>query len=236
MDIAFLDNLALNGQGFLHKASPRTKLVALALVITSVVLSRSVILLGSFAAILAVTMYAARLPMLKVMSYMLYPLFFVGIFALSAGGFSAYTLLALLKAVVAVMSVLLVMSSTSYIEIFSLLRRFMPVIIADGLFVTYRSFFIIAGQIANFHRNIKLRGGYSESGLKRNVGNLARALGVVFINSCEISEKMYQVMNLRGFRGGIIHVHRNGTINRYDMAVVGSAMMFFGVAVFLWMK
>jgi len=228
MDVAFLDCLALNGIGVLHKCSPAAKMTMSLLLIGAVVVTDHLPVLGLTGAVILALMLLSRLPLGRILPYTAYPVFFALIFALSAGGVSAWSFLVLAKAVVAALSVLLLIGTTSFVEIFGTLHRFLPKLMVDGLFMTYRTFFILVRGMADFFRSVRLRGGYSAFRFAGNIRNLAQAMAVLFLNSWEMSERMYNVMMLRGYSGRIGFARRNRIIWPRDLLPVG-----FGLAMLL---
>ncbi|MFZ5639618.1 MAG: energy-coupling factor transporter transmembrane component T family protein [Bacillota bacterium] len=203
MDVAFLDCLALKGTGILYRCSPASKLAMSLLFVGAVVAADNFIVLIMIGAVIMALMLLCRLPLGGMLQYTLYPAFFASVFALSAGGISAWTGLVLAKAVVAALSVLLLVGTTSFVDIFGVLRGFLPKLMVDGLFMTYRTFFILTRGMANFFRSVRLRGGYNAFRVAGNIRNLAQAMAVLFLNSWEMSERMYNIMALRGYNGCI---------------------------------
>lgn len=160
---------------------------------------------GRIAGILGVLLAGFLLAGISVVEtghYALYPAIFSFPFAVlrltvsvSAG------LTIILKAVTAAMALLLLIFTTPYPEIFGILHRFLPRVLADGLFFTYRIFFILIQEIQNLLTHVRLRGGGAPFRLMRNLKNIAAALGVLFIHSFDLSERMYSILVIRGYSG-----------------------------------
>jgi len=214
LDLAYLDHLAVNGDGPLHKTSAPAKFIFLGLCLTAVMMARSLLAIGLVTVVLTTVILWARLPLGRLLHYTLYPLFFSSVFALAGvDGFWPKGALVVLKALAAVLAVLPVVCSTTYVEVFSVLGRFLPTVVVDGMLMTYRTFFVLLRQMGNLFRSLKLKGGYSPLALFRNIRNYGGALALLFIHSWEMSERMYKVMALRGYRGGI----RTGEGRKYGL-------------------
>lgn len=233
MDVAFLDSLALNGTGVLHRCSPAAKLAMALLFVGAVVATKHLPVLALIVTVDLALMYLSRLPFRKILPYTAYPAFFAMIFALSAGGISAWTAQVLVKAVAAALSLLLLIGTTSFVDIFGLLRRFLPKLLVDGLFMTYRTFFILVRAMGNFVRSVRLRGGYSAGNITGNIRNLAQAMAVLFLNSWEMSERMYNVMALRGYSGRIGYERNRRLAWPRDLLPLGLGITMFILAVMI---
>jgi cobalt/nickel transport system permease protein len=233
MDVAFLDSLALKGTGILYRCSPASKLVMSLLLIGAVVTADTFPLAAMTGGIIIAFMLSCRLPLGRMLQYTLYPAFFASVFALSAGGISSWTGLVLAKAVVAALAVLLLVGTTSFVDIFGVLRSFLPKLMVDGLFMTYRTFFILTRSMASFFRSVRLRGGYHAFRVAGNIRNLAQAMAVLFLNSWEMSERMYEIMALRGYNGCIGLPGGNRACWPRDLLPVGFGLTMLLLAVML---
>ena len=226
MNLAYLDYLAVQGESPLHKASAPAKLGFLAMCLAGVIMAQSVLAVGMEIMVLLAIIWWADLPLGRLFHYTLYPVFFSSVFALAGvEGFWPHGALVILKAFGAALAVLLVICSTSYVEIFAFLSRFLPTLVVDGMLITYRSFFLLLSKMGNLFRTIKLKGGYSPLALFKNIRNYGGALGLIFIHSWEMSERMYKVMALRGYQGGI-RSGKKAKFSYYDMLPLG-----FGLAI-----
>jgi cobalt/nickel transport system permease protein len=111
--------------------------------------------------------------------------------------------LIILKAQAAAIVLLTLLGTTSYPRIFGLFSHLMPRILSDGLLLAYRLFFVLLDRADRFLSAIRLRGGLSSLRLSTNLRSLALGLGGLFVLSFEKSQRLYDVMNLRGYRGQI---------------------------------
>ncbi len=202
MDIAALDRWAVQGESPWHRASPAAKIGAAALGVAAVVISRDVATLLTLYLLLATGMTLARLPLRRVLLIASYPALFAALFAVSRWDGTWQTPAAiLLKAVGAAMAMVLLITTTPYPALFAVLSRVLPRLVADALFMTYRSFFILLEGMDHLITALRLRGGLQRRKPIRTIRNLALALGVLLIRAVDLSQRLYDVLILRGYRG-----------------------------------
>ncbi len=201
IDVARIDHWAANGSGPLHRASVPAKILFILLVVASAVLARRPEPLGVAYALLVLSALFAGLPWLAIGLLSLYAAVFAILYALSLrGGLAAHAVL-LLKAVTPAYAVGMVITTTPYPNIFSFLNTFLPEVLAAGLFMTYRSFFILLDMMHNFGTSIRLRGGFSPGSLMKNGANIARGIATLLVRAVERSTRLYAVMAVRGYNG-----------------------------------
>jgi cobalt/nickel transport system permease protein len=202
MDVSAIDYYANHGGSFLHKASAPSKLVFAGLVIASVVVTGNFyFLLGAYIT-LAALVFRTGLPAFKVITIAAYPAIFALIFA--AAGWNGNWIGAgviVLKALTAALASVIVIVTTPYPDVFASLRPFLPKIIAEGLFLTYRSLFLLLDLLDNLLKALQVRGGISRGKIVRNVVNFSSGIGLLLVRGLDISEKFYGVMRVRGYNG-----------------------------------
>jgi energy-coupling factor transporter transmembrane protein EcfT len=230
MHLADIDYLAFQGGSFWHKASALSKLLFTLVIIGVVVISKELYLLAFTWALLLLLLFLAGVPLRRFIHLLLYPALFASIFALSStGNWWVRAALVLVKSLTAATAVLLLITTTGVPAIFGCLRLFLPALIADALFMTYRSFFMLLGQLNNFATALRLKGGYNPLKIMFNLHNAAAALGVLLIHSLEASERMHRVLALRGYRQGIIYGGKWYCPARYDLGpVLATAAVLLG--------
>jgi len=170
--------------------------------------------------------------------FYLYPLFFGLIYGYFLAGLTGPELLVVvLRAVTAVTVLLLLMMTTPYIKVFSVLKLVFPEVLTDILFLTYRAFFLLLGRLNELRTAIKLRGGTASANLFRNLAAAGTYLGMAFITAVDYNERGYRVMLLRGYRGDIGETERQtlGKAGGYviNVAIILFSSIFFMVTV-LW--
>ena len=122
--------------------------------------------------------------------------------------------------------------STPYPKIFSLLSSVLPEILAAGLFMTYRTLFILLDMMGNFAAAIRLRGGFSPGSLYKNSANIARGIAMLLVRAVERSSRLYAVMVVRGYNGKMAET-TVGTIGLNDWLPVGTGIAVL-TTVILW--
>ncbi|MDK2800181.1 MAG: cobalt/nickel transport system permease protein [Clostridiales bacterium] len=230
MDIAYIDQLANNGKGYLHKASVISKiLLTVSLMVSVVVSNRLIQLLFIFLLLILLNIFN-RLPLAKILHFAAYPAFFSLVFAMTRFMYSVEAgFIVILKAVDAAITMILLITTTPYPEIFSFLRLFLPKVVVDGMFFTYRIFFILLEKLQKTLVIIKLRGGFKPSNLLFNVKNLAGVIGVLFIHAFDMSERMYNIYSLRGYEGKILQENRWYKLKKLDYIPIGISIMIIAV-------
>jgi cobalt/nickel transport system permease protein len=234
MKLSFVDRNAALGSSFLHNAQAESKMVAALFLLITVLAAGRLELLAFLMVGLATLLLFTGTRMAEQAVFLLYPLFFGGIFGGVLLGYRGAALaLVLLRACAAVFVLLLLITTTPYIRLFAVLGRFLPVVLVDIMFLTYRSFFIITGQIQDTITAVRLKGGYDLRSLAQSIKNAARILGFTLLTSLEMNEKNYRILLLRGYEGGIMPVRERFTWGHQDILPVACSSIFLVLAV-LW--
>jgi cobalt/nickel transport system permease protein len=232
MDITFIDRLSIKGDSFFHRVSPLVKVInTLGLVIMVGICnqpSKLVILLS----VIILFLLLSRFPLLKLLHVFAYPMVFGLIFAISSTSASAvYGVTVVLKAVVATGSILLLVSTTSYTEIFSWMALLLPDIVIDSLFLTYRSFFMLVAKAVNLFTAIRLRGGYNPLKILFNIKNTAKMVGVMVIHSMDMSERIYNIFLLRGYNGKVLYPRSRLSFKKQDGIILPILAVLFWMVI-----
>jgi len=193
--ITDIDYYAEFGQSWLNKLPVSIKLAAVGLVLSVVVFSANVYFLGTLYLILLTVILFSSVPKFSIIKLSLYPLVFLLLFLLSVQNISLkLVLIFLFKALNASTALILLIFTTCYINIFSILKKFLPSFLVNILFLTYRSIFILARTLENLLDMMKFRG---KPPLK-NLKSLGDIVGFFVIKSIQTGENMYEAMKLRG--------------------------------------
>ncbi len=230
MELAQIDQWATGGASAWHRASALGKLTGTALLIATVITAGDWRVLAVVYAGILLAIATARLPVLKIALVGAYPALFTVVFALSQSGGWNVVLLMLARALTAALAMLLLITTTPYVEVFAALGRIMPALIADGLFVTYRSFFILLETFARLVRGLRLRGGYSRWKWK-GFTQMAEVIGVTFLNALDLAEHSQATLRLRGYSGRIPASARWRQVNVHDVLPVGLGVLALVLAV-----
>lgn len=202
IQLSYLDYLAIEGRSFLHRLSPKAKIIGMGMVLFGIVTLRSLPGLFLLYAILLALFFLSRVP-LKIFPLTLYPLIFAFLF-IFISGFEIYFLLFIfLKVLSGSTGVILLLATTPYPSIFRVLGRFLPSVFVTALFLTYRSIFILLKVFEETQHALYLRGGFQWRHPWRSLVNISNAFGHLIIKGIDASEKMYETMLLRGFKNRI---------------------------------
>jgi cobalt/nickel transport system permease protein len=202
IQLSYLDYIAVERKSFLHRLSPKLKIIGILLVLFVIVAVRNLLGLFLLYMILLTLFFTARIPA-KIFSLTLYPLIFAILFIFLSGFQIFFILLIFLKVLCGSTGVVLLLASTPYPSIFSVLGRVLPSSFVIALLLTYRSIFILLTVMEDTQHALYLRGGVQWRHPWRSLINIANAFGHLIIKGIDASEKMYESMVLRGFKGKI---------------------------------
>jgi len=202
IQLSYLDYSAVEGKSFLHRLSPTLKIIGMLVVLSVIVTVRSLPGLFLLYVILLTLFFVARVPM-RIFSLTLYPLIFAFLFIFLSGFQIFFILLIFLKVLCGSTGVVLLLASTPYPSIFSVLGRVLPSTFVVALFLTYRSIFILLTVLEETQHALYLRGGVQWKHPWRSLINISNGFGHLIIQGIDASEKMYESMVLRGFKGKI---------------------------------
>jgi cobalt/nickel transport system permease protein len=160
--------------------------------------------------------------------------FLLGTFDISFGMISFVSLM--LKTLLTVFGALILIATTSFIEIGSQLTILgLPKIMGLQLVMTYRYLSVLLGEAASMFTAYTLRGA-DQKGIKME--DMGSFLGQLILRSFDRAERVYQAMKCRGFQG-MYH----GSINRpwrlvdygYTLGILGAllGLRFFNLSLFL---
>ncbi|NWG03883.1 MAG: hypothetical protein HXY44_13615 [Syntrophaceae bacterium] len=204
IQLSYLDYIAVEGKRFLHRFSPTLKIIGMVLVLLGIVTLRSLpgllLLYGTLVALFFIT----RIP-IKIFSLTFYPLIFAVLFIFISGFQIHFLLLIFLKVLCGSTGVVLLLATTPYPMIFSVLGRILPDSFVTALFLTYRSVFILLNILEETQHALYLRGGFQWRHPWRSLINISNAFGHLMIKGIDASEKMYESMLLRGFKNKIFY-------------------------------
>jgi cobalt/nickel transport system permease protein len=232
IDVARIDHWAASGSGPFHKSSTASKAIFLLLVVSAAVLSRNPYPLVTGYGFLLAIAAATGLPWVKAAVLSWYAAIFAFLYGVSLGGGTWIVSLFIVKAITPALAMAIFIVSTPYPRIFSLLSGILPEALAAGLFMTYRTLFILLDMMNNFGAGIRLRGGFSPRSLIKNSTNISRGIGMLLIRSLERASRLYAVMVVRGYNGSMAE---KGSIRfqKYDWLPLGMGA-FVLMLVFAW--
>jgi cobalt/nickel transport system permease protein len=202
IQLSYLDYLAIEGKSFLHRVSPKVKVIGMVIVLSGIVTLRNLPGLFLLYAILLALFFISKVP-LKIFSLTLYPLVFAVLFIFISGFQLHFIILIFLKVLSGSTGVVLLLATTPYPSIFHLLGKVLPSLFVTALFLTYRSIFILLKVLEETQEALYLRGGFQWRHPWRSLINISNAFGHLIIKGIDASEKMYESMVLRGFKDKI---------------------------------
>jgi len=204
IDVARIDYWAASGSGAFHRASVLAKLIFVVLVVAAAVLSRNAQALAAGYGILLVVAAFARLPLLRIAMLSLYAAIFAMLYGISLRGVGLPVYgLVIFKAVTPALAVLMLIVSTPYPRLFSLCSAVLPELPAAGLFMTYRTFFILLDMMNNFIVALRFRAGLVRGHIVKAVANIPRGIAMLLVAAVERSSRLYAVMAVRGYSGSM---------------------------------
>jgi cobalt/nickel transport system permease protein len=204
IQLSYLDYIAVEKKGFLHRLSPKVKIIGMVLVLLGIVMLRNLPGLLLLYGILLALFLLSRIP-IKIFSLTFYPLIFAFLFIFISGFQILFILLIFSKVLCGSTGVVLLLATTPYPSIFSALGRVLPSIFVTALFLTYRSIFILLNILEETQHALYLRGGFQWRHPWRSLINISNAFGHLIIKGIDASEKMYESMVLRGFKNKIYY-------------------------------
>jgi energy-coupling factor transporter transmembrane protein EcfT len=203
IDVARIDYWAASGAGPLHRTSTISKVVFLLLVVTAAIITKNPYSLMAGYGVLILLAIATGLPWVRVMVLSLYSAVFALFYGISLRGGVWLAALFIVKAITPSFAMLMIIVSTPYPRIFTLMSALLPEILAAGLFMTYRTLFILIDMMDNFAVAIRLRGGFSPGSLYKNSSNVAKGIGMLLVRAIERASRLYAVMVVRGYNGSM---------------------------------
>lgn len=203
MDITYLDYLSTSGSTPMHRASPVSKIVFAALAVAGAIASRNLRAASAVLALLLGLFVQAGIPIHKMAHLLVYPALFGWVFS------GTEPALGMVRSVAAASALILLLGTTTFASIHAVMARVMPRTLADSVYMTYRSFFLLVDQISAFARVLRLKGA-------RSLSAVGAALGTALIHSIDTSERVYRVLVVRGYISGIVPPGRLFEFTAYD--------------------
>ena len=157
IQLSYLDYSAVEGKSFLHRLSPKLKIIGMTFVLLGLVTLGNILGLLLLYGVLLALFFISRIPT-KIFSLTLYPLIFTILFIFISGFQIHFILLVFLKVLCGSTGVVLLLATTPYPSIFSVLGRVLPSSFVTALFLTYRSIFILLNILEETRHALYFRG------------------------------------------------------------------------------
>lgn len=217
MNLATLDNLAVNHKCWLQGCSLPAKALFVIALLTLLLTSRSLAFMGGLALLLLAAAVSNRLPLLVLGPLVLAPMLFASLFAISLGDWRL-GLMIIGRAGIAALAVALVFVTTPPVHVLGLLAAPMPPVFGELLYFTYRSLFLLWGTLDNTLTAMRLRRGrerLSWDGIKA----AAQVHGMILLRAWDMAGRQYSLLRLRGLGQGL-RVNRDWRLRRPDWALL----------------
>lgn len=215
MHLATVDYYGVNHRCWLQRCSGTAKIVFLAGFLALVISTRSLPFVGGLAAFLLALALVNKLPLRVLLPLALVPMVLASIFALSLRSWTL-GLLVVGRSGAAALAAAVVLMTTAPVRLFGLLTALMPGIMAELLFFTYRSFFILTGSLANTLQGVKLRGPGPGLG---QIPTLARVYGMTLVRAGDLASRQYDLLRLRGLGQGL-KINRDWRLHSQDLGLL----------------
>jgi cobalt/nickel transport system permease protein len=203
LDLALIDEMAANGNTSLHATPTGVKLAASGLLLAATIVAATPASVAAVCGAALALAAATRQPVRRLVAIAAYPVLFAGIFALGwVRTNPAFATVIVIRAFSAGFAAALFITTTTFVDAFSLISRVLPGPVGDGLFLAYRAFFLLLTELGQVVQAIRLRGG-AGLGLGTQLRTYGEALGVVVLHAADMTERMYKMMLVRGYSGRI---------------------------------
>lgn len=218
--IYLIDYYANRKEGFFQKSSVYFKLGFFLFFILSIVFSKSLSFLFLVLFFIYCLSFLIKLPVLKMFKWALYPTFFSLIFALSQWGVGNLPYQTVLRAFSSASVALFFSLITPSHQTFGVICKISP-FLGTILFLTYRYLFVLVDKIENKLIFLKKRGGN-----KKKIKTISFLIGFFIVDLINRSERIYQILKIRGFRG-VIHSEVNFFLNFSGLLIFVFGLFFF---------
>ncbi len=209
MKLAYIDLLATSGQGRLHSISTTIKISAGVVLLVGIIISQSLLSIGIFGLFLLLLLFWASLPFARLLSMATYPTFFSLPFALAQLQTSpALAVVVPLRAASSALVLLILISTTPYPLLLAVISRVLPAFLVDAIFLTYRMFFLLVGTLDRLLLSMRLRGALSWRNCWFSIRATVSVLGLMFVQTISMGERLHQAYTLRGYKGQIVCAER----------------------------
>jgi cobalt/nickel transport system permease protein len=229
-DLTLVDTWASAGTSAFHRASALSKLAFVVLILVSILSSTSPIFLGGLWVGLILLVILSGVPLLPALGLSLYPVLFSSLYLLSRwdGNLTEPTVI-VLRSLSSSLTAVLLVATTPYPDLFAPIARVTPRLVGDGLFLTYRAFFLLVARADRMWIALRLRGGLTGRGLPRDFRAAGEGLGSLVIHSYDRSQRLYAIMHIRGHSGRVCGCRHWAEFTAYDLVPLGLGLLALGL-------
>ncbi len=234
MRLAVVDEIAITGHGWLHQRSTPAKVIMSLAILIGIMGSRAIWQLLTWLLLLLILAGISHLPVSQLLVISLYPSIFSLPFALGRLSVSLAAAVSIpLRAVASALVLLMLIATTPYPKMLNLLSRFCPPLLVDGLFMTYRTFFIIMSNVEQLFLNMRLRGALTWRNPGWSFVAAANGLALTFVQTIAMSERLYQTYSLRGYQGHLILSGYDDRVRANEAVLIG--LLALAVVGVIWL-
>ncbi len=231
-DLERVDLWASSGRSAWHRASALSKMLFVAVTLGVVLWAHSLAFVAAVYAGVALLVVLAGVPLGAAILLGLYPVLFSGLYLLARwNGDWTLPALLLLRALASSLLAVLLVSTTPYPDLFAPIARVTPRLVGDGLFLTYRAFFLLVARADRMWAASKLRGGLSGHGLPKDLRFAGEGIGQLVLHSYDRASRMYAVMHLRGHSGRVCGCRHWAEFGWPDLVPLGCALLVLAAGI-----
>jgi len=210
LNLATLDNLAVNHRCWLQRCSTLAKVLFAAAVLTFLLTTMSLPFIAGLAALLLVIALSNRLPLAVLLPLALIPMIFAGIFAFSIRDW-AVGLTVIGRAGTAALIAAEVFMTTVPVHLLGVISAPMPEIFGELIYFTYRSLFLLAGSLDNTLKAVRLRRGKEKFSFAR-------------VRAWDMAGRQYDLLRLRGLGQGL-KISRDWHLRSSDLILLAAILL-----------
>ncbi len=251
-DLDLITYYSENGRSLLSKTSPWMKLIALIATILVLTTAQNVVLLAALYISILALYWRSGLPLKNLFNWYLLPVLFVlslvilliwnepGIQLISLHtSWLSLTLTdkglllvirLLLKALISMTASLLLLMTTRYAHLSTMIYRIFPSPIDQIFLMSYRFLFVTLSMVDSIIRAFKSRGGGFIKSMRRQSRTFAEIFALVFIRSYDRAERVSKAMESRGYNGTYIAATDVQPMVLRDYVIL---LMAFSIAAYL---
>jgi energy-coupling factor transporter transmembrane protein EcfT len=222
LNLATLDNLAVNHRCWLQRCSTLAKVLFAAAVLTFLLTTMSLPFIAGLAALLLVIALSNRLPLAVLLPLALIPMIFAGIFAFSIRDW-AVGLTVIGRAGTAALIAAEVFMTTAPVHLLGVISAPMPEIFGELIYFTYRSLFLLAGSLDNTLKAVRLRRGKEKFSFAR-VRATAQVYGMTLVRAWDMAGRQYDLLRLRGLGQGL-KISRDWHLRSSDLILLAAILL-----------
>lgn len=222
MNLATVDNLAVNHRCWLQHCSPLAKLLLVAAILALLLTTLSLQFVLLTACLVAAVAISNRLPLAQLAALSAVPMLLASLYAYSLGDWQLGWLI-VGRAGTAAATVVAVAMTTPPLKLLTLLAWPLPGVLGEVMYFAYRSLFLLTGGVSASLAAVRLRRGREKLSFSR-LRVMGQVIGMSVIRAWDLAGRQYDLLRLRGLAEGLA-VQRDWRLRPADAVLVGLAFM-----------